>query len=64
MILSGWLTIHEHPYVYLWNIAALGKYVWAVENKIDNLWVKWMDDVYIEQDICWDHVQKSTSSWY
>ncbi|XP_062080432.1 uncharacterized protein LOC133785194 [Humulus lupulus] len=29
----------------VWNIAAIGKYVWAVAEKKDNLWVKWVHDV-------------------
>ena len=49
---------------FLWNIAALGKYVWAVEKKIDNQGVKWVHVVYIQQDLWWDYVPKNTSSWY
>lgn len=26
----------------LWNIAAVGKYIWQVSMKLDNLWVKWI----------------------
>lgn len=50
--------------IHLWNITALGKYVWAVEKKLDNLWVKWVHNVYIKQDTWWDYVPKSNCSWY
>ncbi|XP_074265999.1 uncharacterized protein LOC141588455 [Silene latifolia] len=29
----------------LWNIAAIGKYVWWIESKADHLWVKWVHAV-------------------
>ena len=35
--------------IFLWNTAAIGKYVWAVEKKLDNLWVKWIHAVYIHK---------------
>uniref|UniRef100_A0A803NTX5 Reverse transcriptase domain-containing protein n=1 Tax=Cannabis sativa TaxID=3483 RepID=A0A803NTX5_CANSA len=34
-----------------WNIAAMFKYVWAVANKEDNLWVKWVHCVYIKKEL-------------
>ena len=38
----GIKKIHE------WNIAAFGKYVWAIGVKKDNLWIKWINEVYIK----------------
>ncbi|KAM3234287.1 hypothetical protein P3L10_019647 [Capsicum annuum] len=32
----------------VWNEAAIAKYVWNVACKADNLWVKWVDHVYIK----------------
>ncbi|KAL2893324.1 LINE-1 retrotransposable element ORF2 protein [Bienertia sinuspersici] len=34
--------------IQLWNIANMGRYVWAVENKQDSLWLKWVNSVYIK----------------
>ncbi|XP_062093464.1 uncharacterized protein LOC133799466 [Humulus lupulus] len=48
----------------LWNKCALGKYVWALANKEDNMWVKWIHAVYIKQQDWWDYVAPSSSSWY
>ncbi|XP_062088887.1 uncharacterized protein LOC133795454 [Humulus lupulus] len=50
--------------VGLWNKCALGKYVWAIANKEDNMWVKWIHTVYIKQEDWWDYKAPSTSSWY
>uniref|UniRef100_A0A803QPF3 Reverse transcriptase zinc-binding domain-containing protein n=1 Tax=Cannabis sativa TaxID=3483 RepID=A0A803QPF3_CANSA len=47
----------------LWNEAALGKYVWAVATKPDNLWVKWVHHVYIKSSNWWDY-QTNDGSWY
>lgn len=32
-----------------WNIAAMGRYVWTVVTKKDNLWIKWVNEVYVQQ---------------
>ncbi|XP_062104537.1 uncharacterized protein LOC133815748 [Humulus lupulus] len=47
-----------------WNIAALGKYIWTVATKKDNLWVKWVHHVYIKNEDWWDHCGSLQSSWY
>lgn len=31
-----------------WNEAVMVKYVWNIANKEDNLWVKWVNHVYIK----------------
>ncbi|XP_074301032.1 uncharacterized protein LOC141632378 [Silene latifolia] len=31
--------------LHLWNIAAIGKYMWWIESKEDHLWVKWVHAV-------------------
>ena len=30
---------------HAWNVALLGKYIWSVATKADNLWVKWVNHV-------------------
>ncbi|XP_062093575.1 uncharacterized protein LOC133799589 [Humulus lupulus] len=47
-----------------WNIAAMGKYVWAVAIKKDSLWVKWIHAVYIKDTNWWNYKAPNTSSWY
>lgn len=47
----------------LWNIAAMGKYIWQVSMKSDNLWVKWIHWVYIHNDNFWLHVSPLDASW-
>ncbi|KAL2933787.1 hypothetical protein RDABS01_016906 [Bienertia sinuspersici] len=31
-----------------WNTAAVGKHVWAIAQKKDNMWVRWVHSVYIK----------------
>uniref|UniRef100_A0A803PKT9 Reverse transcriptase zinc-binding domain-containing protein n=1 Tax=Cannabis sativa TaxID=3483 RepID=A0A803PKT9_CANSA len=50
--------------IALWNIAAMAKHVWAVANKKDNLWVKWVHCVYIKHHDWWEYNAPTTSSWY
>uniref|UniRef100_A0A803P9S3 Reverse transcriptase domain-containing protein n=1 Tax=Cannabis sativa TaxID=3483 RepID=A0A803P9S3_CANSA len=38
-----------------WNIAAMTKYVWAIANKEDNLWIKWIHCVYIKGEDWWTY---------
>ncbi|XP_062104350.1 uncharacterized protein LOC133815534 [Humulus lupulus] len=48
----------------LWNRCAIGKYVWAIAKKEDNLWVKWVHSVYIKEADWWGYMAPTTSSWY
>jgi hypothetical protein len=47
-----------------WNEAALGKYVWAIATKQDNLWGKWVHAVYIKKTNWWDYNSTIEGSWY
>ncbi|KAL2921136.1 hypothetical protein RDABS01_012627 [Bienertia sinuspersici] len=31
-----------------WNVAAVGKHVWAIARKKDNMWVRWVHSIYIK----------------
>ena len=31
-----------------WNQSALFKHIWAVENKKDNMWVRWVHHLYMK----------------
>ena len=47
----------------LWNQAAVGKQAWAIAQKQDNLWVKWIHAVYVK-DLSWDQFTAPTAaSW-
>uniref|UniRef100_A0A803PQV7 Reverse transcriptase n=1 Tax=Cannabis sativa TaxID=3483 RepID=A0A803PQV7_CANSA len=46
-----------------WN-SALFKCVWALANKEDNLWVKWVHAVYIKEENWWEYQSPSQGSWY
>ncbi|XP_062086445.1 uncharacterized protein LOC133792554 [Humulus lupulus] len=48
----------------MWNICALGKNVWAIAKKEDNIWVKWVHSVYIKETDWWDYTAPLNSSWY
>ncbi|XP_019238011.1 PREDICTED: uncharacterized protein LOC109218132 [Nicotiana attenuata] len=47
-----------------WNEAAMVKYVWNIANKEDNLWVKWVNHVYIKEQDWWQYVPPVDSCWY
>ncbi|XP_062081324.1 subtilisin-like protease SBT5.3 [Humulus lupulus] len=47
-----------------WNKEAIGKYIWAVATKQDNLWIKWVHHVYLGTADWWSYEAPSASSWY
>ncbi|XP_062102336.1 uncharacterized protein LOC133812574 [Humulus lupulus] len=47
-----------------WNMAAMGKYVWAIATKKDNLFVKWINSVYLMDKNWWDYQLPMDCSWY
>ncbi|KAK9749825.1 hypothetical protein RND81_02G153300 [Saponaria officinalis] len=49
--------------LHLWNIAALGKYVWWIEKKSDHLWVKWVHAIYIKDKNWMEFVPSASASW-
>ncbi|XP_062108252.1 uncharacterized protein LOC133819101 [Humulus lupulus] len=50
--------------IELWNFCAMGKHVWDISSKKDNLWVKWVNSIYIKQGDWWDHEAPIDASWY
>uniref|UniRef100_A0A803QEQ7 Reverse transcriptase zinc-binding domain-containing protein n=1 Tax=Cannabis sativa TaxID=3483 RepID=A0A803QEQ7_CANSA len=50
--------------VSAWNKAGMGKYLWAIANKEDSLWLRWINSVYLHNGDWWDHIPPSQSSWY
>ncbi|KAJ8441866.1 hypothetical protein Cgig2_034125 [Carnegiea gigantea] len=47
-----------------WNKTVIAKLVWAISNKQDTLWVKWVHERYIKQQDWWDYTPAYGSSWY
>ena len=46
-----------------WNKAAIGKLVWHIGNKKDELWVKWVHAVYDKNNNWWDWQAPPGASW-
>jgi len=47
-----------------WNKATIAKLIWAIAEKKDNLWVKWVHGRYIREKPWWDFIPALDSSWY
>ncbi|KAL2904550.1 LINE-1 retrotransposable element ORF2 protein [Bienertia sinuspersici] len=47
-----------------WNIANLGKHVWAMAMEKDHLWVKWIHTVYLKNKNMEQYHPTIDSSWY
>uniref|UniRef100_A0A803Q9Y6 Uncharacterized protein n=1 Tax=Cannabis sativa TaxID=3483 RepID=A0A803Q9Y6_CANSA len=58
---AGRIGFHD---IAKWNQAAVAKHVWTIANKKDNLWVKWVHSVYIDQENWWEYKALAHSSWY
>ena len=50
--------------VVLGNLAFIGKYVWALVKKQDNIWIRWITSVYLKDGEWWDYQPSSSASWY
>ncbi|XP_060965207.1 uncharacterized protein LOC133034185 [Cannabis sativa] len=42
----------------------MGKYVWAIATKKDNLFVKWINEVYLMGKNWWEYQPPTDCSWY
>ncbi|KAK6783996.1 hypothetical protein RDI58_017450 [Solanum bulbocastanum] len=62
-IWSGQVYTTKAPLV-AWDVATIVKYVWNIENKADNLWVKWMNLVYLKGVDWWNCNPSHDSCWY
>ncbi|XP_062085566.1 uncharacterized protein LOC133791662 [Humulus lupulus] len=47
-----------------WNQAILAKYIWAITEKRDLLWVKWVNNIYLKRVSIWSYDLKVDTSWY
>ncbi|XP_057250781.1 uncharacterized protein LOC130591469 [Beta vulgaris subsp. vulgaris] len=46
-----------------WNIAAVGKLAWCIAQKQDNMWVKWVNEMYIKEQQWSNYIAPGTASW-
>ncbi|XP_062112719.1 uncharacterized protein LOC133823882 [Humulus lupulus] len=47
-----------------WNHAILAKYIWAISEKMDLLWVKWINSIYLKGSDFWTYKLPPDTSWY
>lgn len=46
-----------------WNMAAVGKHIWAIAQKKDNLWVRWVHTIYIKNRNWVEYSPTQICSW-
>lgn len=46
------------------DVAAMGKLLWDIASKKENLWVRWMFGIYLKDSDFWHHECPLTGSWY
>lgn len=56
----GGLNVRD---IKIYNLAAMGKYLWQVMMKEDNLWVKWVHGIYIREQDPWTYPPPHDASW-
>lgn len=49
--------------VKVWNKAAVFKHIWAIAEKKDSLWLKWIHHEYLKRDGIWEHEAPAHSTW-
>ncbi|XP_056691752.1 uncharacterized protein [Spinacia oleracea] len=42
----------------------MGKHVWLITKKKENIWVQWIHSVYLKGKPWWDYSPKNDDSWY
>lgn len=47
-----------------WNDAAVAKYICHIASKVDMLWVKWVNHIYIKDKGWWQYEAPADSCWY
>ncbi|KAK4352807.1 hypothetical protein RND71_028325 [Anisodus tanguticus] len=49
----------------LWNAAFVGKPIWLLNERKEILWIRWIHDVYMKQNLdLWTHIPPVDSSLY
>lgn len=57
---TGGLGIRD---THLWNMIAIGKLALDVSHKNDNMWVKWVSEVYVKDTPSGNYVAPNNASW-
>uniref|UniRef100_A0A803QB93 DUF4283 domain-containing protein n=1 Tax=Cannabis sativa TaxID=3483 RepID=A0A803QB93_CANSA len=47
-----------------WNVSIMAKYISAISSKQDNLWVRWIDAIYLKGQSFWVANFEKGASWY
>ncbi|XP_062103721.1 uncharacterized protein LOC133814824 [Humulus lupulus] len=47
-----------------WNKILLAKFIWAISSKQDQLWVKWVNCIYLKGAHLWECILKQDANWY
>lgn len=42
----------------------MGRYIWAISCKKDNLWIKWISEIYVKNRDWWNYIPSGGCSWY
>ncbi|XP_019253939.1 PREDICTED: uncharacterized protein LOC109232639 [Nicotiana attenuata] len=50
--------------IVVWNEEAIAKYVWNIAAKTDNLWVRWVNHIYLKGRDWWQYKVPTDCSWY
>ncbi|XP_062103583.1 uncharacterized protein LOC133814668 [Humulus lupulus] len=45
-------------------MALMAKFLWAISSKQDCLWVRWINSIYLKEQIIWNTPIKQEMSWY
>ncbi|XP_062104226.1 uncharacterized protein LOC133815395 [Humulus lupulus] len=48
----------------VWNRSILATYIWAISEKHDVLWVKWINSIYLKDSNFWSYKLPPDTSWY
>ncbi|XP_048489873.1 uncharacterized protein LOC104908908 [Beta vulgaris subsp. vulgaris] len=47
----------------IWNLAVVGNLAWCIAKKQDNMWVKWVNEIYIKEQRWSSYAAPTTVSW-
>ena len=61
MFQQGWWTGFQ--IIVTWNKADVGKLIWHIGCQKDDLWVKWVHNVYVKHRNWWDFQARPGASW-
>ncbi|XP_019231719.1 PREDICTED: uncharacterized protein LOC109212521 [Nicotiana attenuata] len=60
-VIPGGLGVYDTA---AWNEAVIAKYVWNIAAKTDNMWVRWVNHIYLKGRDWWQYKPPIDCSWY